>query len=149
MHTNNILIKAPITQSDVTLQWCHNKRDGVSNHQPHDCLLNSFSGADQRTRQISASLAFVQGIHRWPKGPVTLKMFPFDDVITSNRNLKWGIGGAGFNAMLCMYLWCYMEFESRSLYRVSQLYALWFWLIFGWVSDLLFIWNSVRCTSFV
>ena len=23
-----------------TLQWCHNGRDGVSNHQPHDCLLN-------------------------------------------------------------------------------------------------------------
>ena len=23
-----------------TLQWRHNGRDGVSNHQPHDCLLN-------------------------------------------------------------------------------------------------------------
>ena len=23
-----------------TLQWHHNKHDGVSNHQPHDCLLN-------------------------------------------------------------------------------------------------------------
>ena len=36
--------------------------------------------------QSSASLAFVRGIHRWPvnsphKGPVTRKMFPFDDVI--------------------------------------------------------------------
>ena len=25
---------------DVTLQWRHNGRDSVSNHQPHDCLLN-------------------------------------------------------------------------------------------------------------
>ena len=25
---------------DSTLQWRHNERDGVSNHQPHDCLLN-------------------------------------------------------------------------------------------------------------
>ena len=24
----------------VTLQWRHNRHDGVSNHQPHDCLLN-------------------------------------------------------------------------------------------------------------
>ena len=24
----------------TTLQWCHNERDGVSNRQPHDCLLN-------------------------------------------------------------------------------------------------------------
>ena len=44
-----------------------------------------YSGADQRKHQSSASLAFVRGIHRWPvnfphKGPVTRKMFPFDDV---------------------------------------------------------------------
>ena len=45
-----------------------------------------YSGADQRIHQSSTSLAFVRGIHRWPvnsphKGPVSLKMFPFDDVI--------------------------------------------------------------------
>ena len=44
------------------------------------------SVADQRKHQSSVSLAFVWGIHRWPvnsphKGPVTRKMFPFDDVI--------------------------------------------------------------------
>ena len=44
------------------------------------------SGVDQRKHQSSASLAFVKGIHQWPvnsphKGPVTRKMFPFDDVI--------------------------------------------------------------------
>ena len=26
--------------SPRTLQWRHNERDSVSNHQPHDCLLN-------------------------------------------------------------------------------------------------------------
>ena len=45
-----------------------------------------YSGADKRKNQISASLAFVKGIHRLPvnslhKGPVTRKMFPFYDVI--------------------------------------------------------------------
>ena len=40
----------------------------------------------QRKHQSSASLAFVRGIHRWPvetphKGPVTRKIFPFDDLI--------------------------------------------------------------------
>ena len=45
-----------------------------------------IQGADHRKHQSSASLAFVRGIHRWPvnsphKGPVTRKMFPFDDVI--------------------------------------------------------------------
>ena len=37
-----------------------------------------------------ASLGFVRGIHRWPvispyKGPVTRKMFPFNDVIVKKR----------------------------------------------------------------
>ena len=45
-----------------------------------------YSGSHQRKHQSSASLAFVRGIHRssvnFPhKGPVTRKMFPFDDVI--------------------------------------------------------------------
>ena len=45
-----------------------------------------YLGVDQRKHQSSVSLAFVRGIHRWPvnsphKGPVTRKMFPFDDVI--------------------------------------------------------------------
>ena len=45
-----------------------------------------YSGADQRKHQSSVSLAFVRGIHRWSvnsphNGPVTRKMFPFDDVI--------------------------------------------------------------------
>ena len=44
-----------------------------------------YPDADQRKHQISASLAFVWGFHRGPvnsshKWPVTLKMFPFDDV---------------------------------------------------------------------
>ena len=44
-----------------------------------------YSGADQK-HKISASLAFVGGIHWWPvnstnKWPVTRKMLSFDDVI--------------------------------------------------------------------
>ena len=48
--------------------------------------LSVYSGADQRKRQSSASMAFVRRIHRRPvnsphKGPVTRKMFPFDGVM--------------------------------------------------------------------
>ena len=28
------------TMKTLTLQWRHNENDGVSNHQPRDCLLN-------------------------------------------------------------------------------------------------------------
>ena len=64
-----------------------------------------YSGADQRTYQSSASLAFVWGIHWWlvnspHKGPVARKTFPFDDVImitaisqtTSLNAFSWVIG---------------------------------------------------------
>ena len=52
-----------------------------------------YSDADQRKHQSSASLAFVRGIHRGPvnsphKGPVTRKMFPFDDVIMLGEAYK-------------------------------------------------------------
>ena len=34
-----------------SLQWCHNGRSGVSNHQPHDCLLNRLFR--RRSKKIS------------------------------------------------------------------------------------------------
>ena len=53
---------------------------------PTVVYLTVYTSADQRKHHSSASLAFVRGIHRGPvnsphKGPVTQKMFPFDDVI--------------------------------------------------------------------
>ena len=42
-----------------SLQWRHNER--VSNHQPHDCLLNRLLSANQTKHQRSASLALVTG----------------------------------------------------------------------------------------
>ena len=45
-----------------------------------------YSRRRSEKHQSSTSLAFVRGIHRWPvnsphKGPVTRKVYPFDDVI--------------------------------------------------------------------
>ena len=52
----------------LPLQWRHNYRDGVSNRQPHDCLLNHlFRG---RSKKISK--------------PVTRKMLSIDDIIIPN-----------------------------------------------------------------
>ena len=59
------------------LRWRHNGCDSVSNHQPHDCLLNRLF----RRRSKKTSRLRVTGLcapHKWP---VTRKMFPFDDVI--------------------------------------------------------------------
>ena len=68
-----------------SLQWRHNERNGASNHRRINCLLNQIK------EKSSASLAFAWGIHRRlvnspHKGPVTRKMFPFDDVMMDIRH---------------------------------------------------------------
>ena len=42
----------------ITLQWRHDERDDVSNHQPHDCLLNRLS----RRRSKKTSKLCVTGL---------------------------------------------------------------------------------------
>ena len=64
-----------------------------------------YSGADRRKHQSSASLAFVQGIHRGPvnsphKWPVTRKMFPFDDVIVVLISFHFIIAGQRISSWL-------------------------------------------------
>ena len=70
----------------ATLRWRHNGRDGVSNHQPHDCLLNRvFRHRSKKTSKLCVTglcAGNSPGTGEFPrKGPVTRKMFPFDDVI--------------------------------------------------------------------
>ena len=99
--------------NQLALQLRHNERDGVSNHQPHECLVNRLFRRRSAKHRSSASLAFVRGIHRWPvnsphKGPVTRKMFPFDDVImfffTSDRCMCWPIPCKHIlTNILCLY----------------------------------------------
>ena len=37
----------------ITLQWRHNESDGVSNHRPHDCLLNRlFRSRSKKTSNL-------------------------------------------------------------------------------------------------
>ena len=87
-------------QFPSTLQWPHNGRDGVSNHQPHHWLLNRLyrhrSKKTSKLRVTGLSVCrskkisklrviglcvygeFTGDPHKWP---VTRKMIPFDDVI--------------------------------------------------------------------
>ena len=51
---NHGINQTPSLEENSALQWGHNGRDSVSNHQPHDCFLNRYSGADQRKHQCSA-----------------------------------------------------------------------------------------------
>ena len=63
-----------------SLQWHHDEHYGVSNHQCLHCLLNRlFRRKSKKTSQLK-----VTGLCM---GPVTWKMFPFDDVIILTH---WG-----------------------------------------------------------
>ena len=68
------------------LRWGHNDHDNVSNHQPHGCLLNRlFRRTSKKTSKLRVT-GLCAGNSPRPvnsphKGPVTRKMFPFDDVI--------------------------------------------------------------------
>ena len=71
--------------SDVIMSSMTSKITGVPTVYSTVC-----SGADQSKYQSPASLAFVRWIHWWPvislqKGPVTRKMFLFDEVIMPHR----------------------------------------------------------------
>ena len=72
----------------TSLRLRHNERDCVSNHQPHDYLLNRlFRRRSKKTSKLIVTGVWGEGgIHRSPvnsphKRPVTRKMFPFYDVI--------------------------------------------------------------------
>ena len=70
------------------LPWRHHARWRLKSPTSLTTVYSTvYSCADQRRHKNSVSLAFVRGIHRRPvnsphtKGPVTRKIFPFNDVI--------------------------------------------------------------------
>ena len=73
---------------DLLLQWRHDERDGPSNHRRLDYLPNRlFRRRSRKTSKLHVTAwplwrEFIR--ERWippRRGPVTRKMFPFDDVI--------------------------------------------------------------------
>ena len=70
----------------TSLHWRHNDHDGFSNHQPHGCLRNRlFRRRSKKTSKLCVTGLCVGNspgpVNSPHKGPVTRKMFPFDDVI--------------------------------------------------------------------
>ena len=75
-----------------TLQWRYNGRDGVSNHQPRDCLLNCWfrrrSKKTSKLRVTGLCAGNSPGTGEFPAQMASnAEMFPFDDVIMFNHGL--------------------------------------------------------------
>ena len=99
------------------LQWRHNGRDGVWNHQPHDCLLNRlFRRISKKISKLRVTGLCAENSPMTNKWPVTRKMFPFDDVIMfiefvshdpNNEKYQWT--GRGDTAYLLIWALTIME----------------------------------------
>ena len=61
-----VISSGTVYQESITLKWRHNGRDGASNHQPHNCLLNRLF----RCRSKKTSKLRVTGL-RAGNSPVT------------------------------------------------------------------------------
>ena len=71
-----------------SLHCRHNDHDGVSNHQPHGCLLKRlFRRTSKKTSKFRVTGLCVGNspgpVNSPHKGPFTRKIFPFDEVIMS------------------------------------------------------------------
>ena len=80
------ILKSLDLDYSISLRWRHNERDSVSNHQPHDWLLNGlFRRRSKKTSKLRVTGLCVGSspgpVNSPHKGPVTRKIFPFDDVI--------------------------------------------------------------------
>ena len=98
------------TRWKIPFQWRHNDHDSVSNHQPHGCLLNRlFRRRSMKTSKLRVTGLWVGNspgpVNSPHKGPVTRKMFPFDDVIMQKTLMYSKItsrDGATVKRVLCL-----------------------------------------------
>ena len=111
------------------LQWRHNEHDGVSNHYPHGCLLNSL----YRRRSKKTSNLRVTGLcegsspvtGEFPaQRVVTRKMLPFDDVIMDTlpcSQLIWRPGTVDLIYRCPIFKWLVLKHWGRDKIVVNFL----------------------------
>ena len=143
-----LFLNSEVTQIDTILLWKTMSYSSCINHYC-DVIMGMmaskitslmivhstvYSGADQRKHLSSASLAFVQGIHRSPvnsphKWPVKQNMFPFDDVImddTAAHDLV--MQGSRASAAMTQFSHNIAPLEPERLIELSlpsQLWSVW------------------------
>ena len=108
----------PPQQKESSLQWRHNERDGVQNHQPHDCLLKRlFKRRSLKTSKLRVTGLCEGGgpVNSLHKGPVTRKMFPFDDVIMYIH--QWCL------CHTCAFMWCYTPIAVNNNLVLHEIWA--------------------------
>ena len=119
-----------------TLHWRHNDHDSVSNHQPQDCLLNRlFRRRSKKTSKLCVTGLCVGNspgpVNSPHKGPVTRKMFPFDDVIMASfLDINPLVQKTEYLGTIRWILWLLMPWLLASpIYQQP-----WYWLYVRYIS---------------
>ena len=121
-HCNSFHDQAPCR---FPLHWRHNEYDGVSNHQPRGCLLKPlFRQRSKKTSKLRVTGLCVGNspgpVNSQHKGPVTRKMFPFDDVIMS---FVFCLIKQGLTHLQYHSVWNVINMHSHKLLTVHPLYC--------------------------
>ena len=119
------------------LHWRHNDHDSVWNHQPHGCLLNRlFRRKSKKTSKLRVTGLCVGNspgpVNSPHKGPVTRKMFPFDDVIMNAPKSQF---------MIKLSILSLIASKKRFVLRYFQYHHLWNMTIgYPKIRTAIFIW---------
>ena len=124
----------------LSLQWLHSERDGVSNHEPHDCLLNRFfrhrfkKTSNLRLTGLCARIHLDKSVHIWfettnsfgSSFPEIKPRKPSPAFITKKRPLKMFVNWELFTHTYCIVY--YQQRLSRYKYEFYECgYVKWTW----------------------
>ena len=134
-HIHDEFLLSNRKSSVSSLHWRHNDHDGVSNHQPHGCLLNRLFRRRSKKKSKLRVTGLGVGNSPWPvnsphKGPVTRKMFPFDDVI-----MVVGFLLAWINQVYCdsAFRHQWIHIGSGDVWKSAQPFT--YFVEFNWFAD--------------
>ena len=136
---NALSLAEPIHRKwDKSLRWRHNDHDGVSNHQPRGCLLNSLFGRRSNKTSKLRVTGLCAGnspgqVNSPHKGPVTRKMLPLDDVIMSTRQPLHGL------LWLCPVI---LSSHPHLIWRSDAGRLTFEWVAVTWLNNWVREWNS-------
>ena len=112
-HTHTRHTQTHATQKDMvpfSLWWRHNGHEGVSKHQPHDCLLNClFRRRSKKTSKLRITGLCVGNSPGTSEFPAQMasdgKMFTFDEVIMWWISITASTRRGNFRSFRCSQGW--------------------------------------------
>ena len=102
---------------DISLQWRHNGRDSVSNHQPHNCLLNRlFRRRSKKTSKVRVTGLCVGNSPGTGEFPAQMASNAVN-VSISWRHHVWHDDDTGFHLMHVI-IWTYDFLSKQCIHAV-------------------------------